>query len=141
MIQHGEALLTTRNHCSSFYMSRIIVAIFGIWLVISRFDAYPVKNLRSFIQHLRSFRQLRGLELAVHSIFTHPRLINTEPPKTTHAFLNVNYSEQVLRFSVSLLLKSWSLFGGHLLPPRIVFLIDFRIHFKYSPDCTTLYGL
>ena len=82
--------------------------------------------------------QLRGLEVAVHSMFTHLRLINAEPPKTAHAFLNVNYSEQFPRFSVTI--KMLILIWGHLGQPRIVFLIYFRIHFKYFPDCTTLYG-
>ena len=44
---------------------------------------------------------LRGLEVAVHPMFTHPELMNAEPPKTAHAFLNVNYSDPVPRFSVS----------------------------------------
>ena len=48
--------------------------------------------------------QLRGLEVAVHPMFVHTELMNAEPPKTAHAFLNVNYSEPVPRFAVSPLL-------------------------------------
>lgn len=49
--------------------------------------------------------QLEGLEVAVHPMFTHPELMNAQPPKTAHAFLYVNYSEPVPLFAVSSLLK------------------------------------
>ena len=52
---------------------------------------------------------LRGLEVAVHPMFTHPELMNAEPPTTAHAFLNVNYSDPVPRFSVSQLCIWWSI--------------------------------
>lgn len=82
---------------------------------------------------------LRGLEVAVHPMFTHPELMNAEPPKTAHAFLNVNYSDPVPRFSKGSPVKAWkgeknATKWGPSCIPYLKFTEYLNV--SYSEDCT-----